>query len=154
MLSKSDETQSAGDWIEADLLPGLRKKYDNVIKLDGELGGLQAFVFEFEDRAPKPPKEKEDGEGKDEAEGKDAGSETRRVAFQDPPDGKKDGEGVEDKGDEKEPFKPLKHRSYILVGVSNAYELRGSFELAEFNQYLPDLDWVAFSFEKILRNRW
>ena len=64
LLSKSDETQSAGDWIEADLLPGLRKKYDNVIKLDGELGGLQAFVFEFEDRAPKPPKEKEAGEGK------------------------------------------------------------------------------------------
>ena len=146
MLSKSEETQSPQDWIDSDLLPALRKKYDNVILVDGELGGLEAFVLEFEDRAPKPAKEKDE----EKAEDKKEGSSARLRPSQDPPgDDKKD-----DKSDQEEPFKPLKHRSYILVGVSNAYELRGSFELAEFNTLLPDLDWVSFSFEKILRNRW
>lgn len=146
LLSKSEETQSPQDWIDSDLLPALRKKYDNVILVDGELGGLEAFVLEFEDRAPKPAKEKDE----EKAEDKKEGSSARLRPSQDPPgDDKKD-----DKSDQEEPFKPLKHRSYILVGVSNAYELRGSFELAEFNTLLPDLDWVSFSFEKILRNRW
>ena len=147
LLSKSEETQSPQDWIDADLLPALRKKYDNVTTMDGELGGLAAYVLEFEDRAPKPAKEKDEEKSKDE----EKGSSARMRPSQDPPgDEKKDG-----KSDSKEePFKPLKHRSYILVGVSNAYELRGSFEKAEFNSLLPDLDWVSFSFEKILRNRW
>ena len=149
LLSKSEETQSAEDWIDADLLPALRKKYDNVIQLEGDLGGLKAYVFEYEDRAPEPPKKDEDK--KEDEKKEDA--KTRYLALQDPPEGKKDGDS-KDGEVEKEPFKPLKHRSYILVGVSNAYELKGSFELAEFNTHLPDLDWVAFSFEKILRNRW
>ena len=143
MLSKSDETQSPQDWIDNDLLPSMRKKYDKVQQTKGELGGLAAYVLEFEDRAPAPPAEKEEEEAKKEG---DAGS--RKI--QDPP---KSPDDVK-KQPEKEPFKPLKYRSYILVGVSNAYELRGSFEAAEFASLIQDLEWVAFSFEKILRNRW
>ena len=148
LLSKSEETQSAEDWVETDLLPALRKKYDNVIQLEGELGGLEAFVFEYEDRAPEPPKKDEEKDEK-----KSGDTKSRNLTLQEPPDGEKSGDKKEDVA-EGEPFKPLKHRSYILVGVSNAYELRGSFELPEFNSLLPDLDWVSFSFEKILRNRW
>lgn len=148
LLSKSEETQTPEDWVEADLLPALRKKYDNVIQLEGELGGLEAFVFEYEDRAPEPPKK---DEAKDAEKTGDA--KTRILTLQDPPDGEKSGDEKEEVA-EREPFKPLKHRAYVLVGVSNAYELRGSFELSEFISLLPDLDWVSFSFEKILRNRW
>jgi len=154
LLSKSDETQSADDWIKSDLLPALSKKYDNIKTLSGELGGLESFVFEFEDRAPKPPEEAEEGKAEGDDKGEKGSADTRILLRQDPPDGEKDGGQEEEQGEEKEPFKPLKHRSYILVGVTNAYELRGSFELAEFNSLLPDLDWVSFSFEKILRNRW
>ncbi len=143
LLSKSDETQSPQDWIDNDLLPAMRKKYDKVQQTKGELGGLAAYVLEFEDRAPAPPAEKKEEEAKEES---DAGS--RKI--QDPP---KSPDDVK-KQPEKEPFKPLKHRSYILVGVSNAYELRGSFEAMEFPSLIQDLEWVADSFEKILRNRW
>ena len=148
LLSKSEETQTPEDWVQADLLPALRKKYDNVIQLEGELGGLKAFVFEYEDRAPEPPKKDEEKDTE-----KSGDTKTRNLALQDPPDGEKSGDKKEEVA-EREPFKPLKHRSYVLVGVSNAYELRGSFELPEFNSHLPDLDWVSFSFEKILQNRW
>lgn len=148
LLSKSEETQTPEDWVQADLLPALRKKYDNVIQLEGELGGLKAFVFEYEDRAPEPPKKDEEKDAE-----KSGDTKTRNLALQDPPDGEKSGDKKEEVA-EREPFKPLKHRSYVLVGVSNAYELRGSFELPEFNSHLPDLDWVSFSFEKILQNRW
>ena len=148
LLSKSEETQTPEDWVQADLLPALRKKYDNVIQLEGELGGLKAFVFEYEDRAPEPPKKDEENDAE-----KSGDTKTRNLALQDPPDGEKSGDKKEEVA-EREPFKPLKHRSYVLVGVSNAYELRGSFELPEFNSHLPDLDWVSFSFEKILQNRW
>lgn len=151
ILSKSEETQRPQDWIDSDLLPDLRKKYRDVRTFNGELGGLDAYVFEFYDRPPEPEKSEE--EKKEESTEGEAGQRTHRLDVQLLQDPEGDG-GQEPKKEEEEPFSPLKHRSYILVGVSNAYELRGSFEESEFNALLPDLEWVAFSFEKILRNRW
>lgn len=156
ILSKTEDTQRPQDWIDSELLPALRKKYRDVRTLSGDLGGLDAYVFEFYDRPPEPKKtEEEEGAGEAGDKGAGAGDTTgfsQKQGLspqQDPPEP----EGESEEAAEPAP-EPLKHRSYILVGVSNAYELRGSFEQAQFNALLADLEWVAFSFEKILRNRW
>ncbi len=146
ILSKAEENQPVQEWVDSELLPNLRKKYADVRSLKGDLGGLDAFLFEFVDRPPvveKPPEDAAEDEEKDKGDS----SQTLAV-IQD---------GDEEASDEAAKQKPpalRKHRSYILVGVSNAYELRGSFEMDEFATWLPDLEWVAFSFEKIQRNRW
>jgi hypothetical protein len=151
ILSKSEETQRPQDWIDSEFLPNLRKKYQDVRTFSGELGGLDAFVFEFKDRAPEPEKKEESKEGEPEK----AGSETPVDLEQSSPQYGQDGSSEDEKTAEPKPAPELlKHRSYILVGVSNAYELRGSFEEKDFNVLLAELEWVAFSFEKILRNRW
>ncbi len=149
ILSKSEENQQPQEWVDSELLPNLRKKYADVRTLKGDLGGLDAFLFEFVDRPPAVKKPPEEGADKEEKEKAD--SRKTLAAIQDGEDG--EGETSADAPKE-EPPALRKHRSYILVGVSNAYELRGSFELDEFANWLPDLEWVAFSFEKIQRNRW
>ncbi|MEC9476101.1 MAG: DUF1570 domain-containing protein [Planctomycetota bacterium] len=158
ILSKPEETQRPQDWIDSDLLPALRKKYRDVRSFAGELGGLDAYVFEYYDRPPAPEKSEEEQEGEEKAEdtGSDGSADPGRQQLRDERSAQDPGDdGESEQKDEPDPAPaPLKHRSYVLVGVSNAYELRGSFEEKEFNTLLSDLEWVAFSFEKILRNRW
>ncbi|MGE4620179.1 MAG: DUF1570 domain-containing protein, partial [Planctomycetota bacterium] len=151
ILSKSEETQRSQDWIDSEFLPNLRKKYQDVRTFSGELGGLDAFVFEFKDRAPEPEKKEDSKEG--EAEKADGETPAASQLVRSP--SSQDGSSEDEKKADPAPAPELlKHRSYILVGVSNAYELRGSFEEKDFDVLLEDLEWVAFSFEKILRNRW
>jgi hypothetical protein len=165
ILSKAEADQRSEDWIDSVLLPALRKKYADVETLKGDLGGLDAFVFQYSDRPPaKPKKSEDDEEGAEPGDSKPGDSSpgaTKSVvdvvggsvveSLQEGP-----GKDEPKDGEPQEPPKPAlrKHRSYILVGVSNAYELRGSFEMDQFNSWLPDLEWVAFSFEKIQKNRW
>lgn len=152
ILSKSEDSQRPQDWVDSELLPALRKKYRDVRSFSGELGGLDAYVFEFYDRPPEPEKSAEETDGEKDSETEEDQQSGLPVGIspqQDP-----GGTDAEEKDEPEAIPDPLKHRSYVLVGVSNAYELRGSFEEKEFNTLLPDLEWVAFSFEKILRNRW
>ncbi|HIC24018.1 MAG TPA: DUF1570 domain-containing protein [Planctomycetes bacterium] len=156
ILTKSEDSQRPQDWIDSELLPALRKKYRDVRSFSGDLGGLDAYVFEFYDRPPEPEKKEEEQDGSADGEQGAGAGDTKSflqkltmAAQQEPPD-PDDGE----KGTAEEAPKLLKHRSYVLVGVSNAYELRGSFEQTQFNELLGDLEWVAFSFEKIQKNRW
>ena len=156
ILSKPEERQRPQDWIDSELLPALRKKYRDVRSFSGDLGGLEAYVFEFYDRPPEPEKKEEEQDGSDNPEQDGAAGDTKSFlqkltlsSQQEPPDPDDGEEGTAEEAPE-----PLKHRSYVLVGVSNAYELRGSFEQTQFNELLGDLEWVAFSFEKILKNRW
>ena len=166
ILSKAEADQRSEDWIDSVLLPELRKKYADVETLKGDLGGLDAFVFQYSDRPPaKPKKSEDDPEGLQPGDSKPGESSPGATNSTAVPvvggsvlESLQEGPGKDEPkdGEPQEPPKPAlrKHRSYILVGVSNAYELRGSFEMDQFNSWLPDLEWVAFSFEKIQKNRW
>jgi hypothetical protein len=161
ILTKAEDGQRPQDWIDSTVLPDLRKKYTDVRTLKGDLGGLDAFLFEFVD---KPPATKEESKEQDATDGDEPSEGTpgsRQIVAdqtqQQDSEGDGDGKGDAEANDaEQKPAAPAprKHRSYILVGISNAYELRGSFEMDQFASLLPDLEWVAFSFEKIQRNRW
>jgi hypothetical protein len=161
ILTKAEDGQRPQDWIDSTVLPDLRKKYTDVRTLKGDLGGLDAFLFEFVD---KPPATKEESKEQDATDGDEPSEGTpgsRQIVAdqtqQEGSEGDGDGKGDAEANDaEQKPAAPAprKHRSYILVGISNAYELRGSFEMDQFASLLPDLEWVAFSFEKIQRNRW
>ncbi|MDE0960167.1 MAG: DUF1570 domain-containing protein [Planctomycetota bacterium] len=156
ILSKAEADQRSEDWIDSVLLTELRKKYTNVETLKGDLGGLDAFVFQYTDRPPEKPKKSEDDP--DGSKTGDPKPTPAQIGGGSPLASLQQGTGEEDPKDGEAVDSPKpslrKHRSYVLVGVSNAYELRGSFELEQFDNWLPDLEWVAFSFEKIQKNRW
>lgn len=149
ILSKSDPEQEPDAFIESVVLPRVSKKYEFLAQMEGTLGGLEAFVIDYKDKAPtveatvEESSEKKAGAGEAEADG---------IGIQDgdSPGGEKPaGDGTETK-----PPALKRYRSYLLVGVSNAYLVTGEFPEALFATRLPDLEWVAFSFERILRNRW
>lgn len=157
ILQKADDRQNARDYIESVVLPALEKKYTDVSHEQTTIHGLDFYRLEYSDPAPVEEGEAdaEDGEKKEgdttaAPEGEEGGPTPDGPEGSGGNDGEKDGE----KGEAEEVEPRHRYRDYVLVGVSNAYSIRGKFELEEFESRLAAFERCAQSFQRILRNRW
>ncbi len=85
-------------------------------------------------------------EGSESGEGAGKESEEKREKPVDPP--------VDLPGDLPVDLMAKKYRSYVLVGVTKAYLIRGECPEKEFAAFEEEFDRVARDFQLILRNRW
>ena len=152
ILPKPDAEQEAQVYIDEVLLPKLRKDYEFLSISDGNLGPFEASVIDYKDRIPAPVEDEETTVDGEEDKGNDPQVSIAAFESQEGDEPK----GDEPSGDEEAAEEPVlnRYRSFVLVGVTTAYAVTGEFPEGEFEDRLADLEWVAFSFERTLRNRW
>lgn len=136
LLNKADEQQSAEDYVEEVITPLLAKNSTGLKREKVDLNEFSAWKFDWLD--PDPNEKKKEG---------DEGAE-----------GKSGEEDSPEKEDDKEPEVPpgprKKYRAYVVVGVTNAYLIKGEFLLEEFDAKVDSFEATAQSFQRIWRNRW
>jgi len=136
LLNKSDEQQSAEEYIEEVITPLLAKNSTGLKREKVDLSEFSAWKFDWLD--PDPNEKKKEA---------DKGSE-----------GKAGEEKAPEKDKEDEPEVPpgprKKYRAYVVVGVTNAYLIKGEFLLEEFDAKVDSFEATARSFQRIWRNRW
>ncbi len=146
ILPKPDDQQSPQEFIDTFVVPSLEKKYAKVTHRQAKLEENDAYFFEWVD--PDPEEEKV-------AEGEKGGTAGTDPKPGTPPDPKPAGPKPGVEGDEpQEPVERKKYRAYVIVGITNAYVIRGEYPLDTFEARVDSFELVASSFRRIFRNRW
>jgi len=163
-LSKPDDKQPAEDFVVDVVVAGLAKTYEGVVHERTELDGHVAWRLEWRDKDPAAAKP---------AEGESGG--TAGVPAPTPPEPTPPAPappvpepptppapeppappapGAENGKPAAEPEPRKQYRAFLVVGVTNAYLIRGEFLLGTPAERLAIVDEVAKSFRRVFRNRW
>lgn len=154
MLSKPDDKQAPQDYVTDVVLAGLSKNSEGLTHEKTELDGHAAWKLEWSDPDPNavkpedpaaPPAGGAPPPPPPPAPPEPAPPEPTPVP---PPPGGAPGEKKE------EPKPRMKYRAYLVVGITNAYMIRGEFPLDATPDRLAAVDTVATTFRRIFRNRW